>query len=219
MPSKKIITVSEREASRRRRLINFSSQNLLDQKEILQLIKIWEDNFSDSHAFRIVSFIRKVQEELELDAEVRKSLLKNLNENLSKSSELLGVDPLAKLPEQREPVNNTVFRYLIRTLLTKLDAKEVQNLQGVLRNYFANSQLDYDTQVALINWCKLLSQEDNSKITAHVSQSVMSKVIDQIYNYYCDLFGPVVTDHTFAEAIRSTEAIPEAREFSPRQLF
>ena len=216
--------ISELEASRRRRLINHSLKGVLSEQEVLQAIDIWEKNFYNSPVFRIPSFIAKAQNGLNLTDETKRVLIKNLNSNLSSPLAALGPDPLQKQAQvatkNDQPLAGeyVVFNSLLLTLINSLDPSGIQSLQDYLINSLPNNSSSIVNQT-LTDWGKSINTDQVMEITSGLNPTYMSEILDILYNFFCEILGPMSADRFFAEAIRGAENLPEARGFPPKQLF
>ncbi len=214
-------TISEQEASKRRRVINSALKGILTNKEILQAIDIWEKNFYNSPTLRIPSFIGKAQKELNFSDEVRKSLLRSLNKSLASPLESLEPDPYQKQTStEKKPVGKySVFNFLLTTLLTNLGDGEIKILQEDLHANLSNANLSVASKQDLNKWFTSIATSNVKQITSNLKLAEMSEILDMLYNSFCEILGPMKTDQAFAQALRDAEKLPEARNFPPKQLF
>ena len=213
--------ISEQEASRRRRVINTALKGVLTSTETLQAIDIWEKNFYSSPSLRIPSFINKAQEGLDFSDEIKRELLQRLTKSLASPLESLEPDPFQKPEGTKEELvgEYVIFDFLLSTLLAKLENQDIKLLQNNLLDSLPDTNLSATGKQKLSKWCTSLTTGNAEKITSSFKPAEMSETLDLLYDFFCEALGPVKTDQIFAEAIRNAESLPEASNFSPKQLF
>lgn len=123
-------------------------------------------------------------------------------------TERLGVDNEA-LP---------VFEAIMNEFLNQLDAIDQKVTKKLRQSIFAQVSLRLSSLVErqhLNAW--IMGSADQLKINIGVAD--MQNCIHHAYHSACESFGPSETDELLAQAVKQTETMSIAREFSPHKLL
>jgi len=108
----------------------------------------------------------------------------------------------------------TVFNSLIGEILVGT-ARRKPNLDRELRRYLSGFKVGSDSaRGELAEWGR-----GQSEVLTSLSEPEMRQIVNAAYVWICEELGPTVVDRVFGDAVRSTEALPEATSFSPRKFL
>lgn len=111
-------------------------------------------------------------------------------------------------PKRSEQI---VFEFMISTLLNGVWLERSE-----LLSYIRGSALSMPSKRMLQLWSEASAPQ---LMVPELELNEMTRVLDVIYTWYCDMFGPGTTDQSFARAVAQAEQLPEASFFSPRQFL
>lgn len=216
-----------------RRLIYTSFKGLLNETQTLKAVNLWENYFADSSVFSPVRFLRVCRETLVIPHGLAKILVQRLSENMAMPIEELEPDPFtASDNTQIAPIRNkpdmprpspsytpepppkrseqVVFEFVLSTLLNGVwhDRREFLS--------YAEGNVGKRATRMVQLWANASSPQLS---VPELEQREMSRVLDAVYAWYCDMFGPNATDQSFARALAQAEKLPDAALFSPRKFL
>ena len=239
-------SLSPNEVVYHRRLIYSSFKGMMGDEQAREAVGLWEKYFSNSRVFSPVRFLRVCKEVLNIPNELVKVLIQRLTENMNLPPETLGPDPFANggspsfqtqvggasprshqavrgqsrrtVPDlgrggaqAAKPPMQVVFEFVLSSLLNTVWRDRSDLLQ-----YLGQSDLSHASKQMLQIWCGATTPY---LVIPNLEFEEMARVLDYIYSWYCDMFGPGTTDQSFARVIAQAETIPEATFFSPRQFL
>ncbi|MEM7479716.1 MAG: hypothetical protein AAF481_00965 [Acidobacteriota bacterium] len=224
-------------ATRRRRALYLALQSMLPADAAAGGIRVWQEEFAERNPFGIADYGQRLAELFDIEDQ-RPALIARINECLRLDPSQLGPDPLAQLPKASfdfgtgptAPVaapadapamsaEFVVLNHLLDGLLDGFD--RVRPGAGAdLRKFVAAGprglRMSAVAREVVNAWC---GNPKGMKIRSAVTVSEMSQLINAIYVWACEAFGPSAADRLIGGAVRRTSEIPEAATFPPRSLL
>ncbi len=215
----------------RRRRLRLSLESLLPPDQLWHALWVWEREFATTSPFDISGYANRIASELGIP-ESSKALLDQITRGIQAPADGLPADPIAEMQRHAfQPLSaapsppmgsaaptiplsppEAVFNRFLETLLASLGKRVVGVGPDGPRDQVAALVRSVGGRAP--GWI----EDPQAKLTG-LSPSQMSTVINGLYVWTCEELGPVAADPLFGSAVRSTEEMPEAANFSPRQFL
>ena len=207
----------------RRRAIYHGLCSLLPKQYALAAVKVWQTEFSDKPVYALQPYITRLSDEFNVEAPrnlIQRTLINALSTDVSQLPE----DPLSREDIEKPYLiasadTVSVFSSLLSSFLRIADihdqtvALNIRNElnQGIRELHIPSRYFD---QLASM----LLEPEKNTLIEGLTIEQ-MKEILHLVYVQLCRYSGPVTTDRMLSEAVKITEKMPEASNFSPRSFL
>lgn len=226
----------ETEASRRRRAVHKALAPFLQGEELANALWLWEESAAKGPAFALHDFVARVCARpglQDLRAAMHLALVRSMTLPLAN----LGPDPWPMMQAARRgrPVSavpaaapsgdlagSVIFEHLLDHLFQGLRDRQAEGVGRIrvwlherLGSRLNALGLDAASASRIVRWLN----GSAPAIGAPLPEDAMRRLLHAVYVVACEYYGPVVTDGLLADAVRSAEALPEAKRFAPRSLL
>lgn len=221
------------EAARRRRAVYTGLKPFMDEDQVMEALLVWEDRFADGPVYALHGFVSAICAQDALKSrhgEVYRSLMRALTVD----EHHLAPDPKSLLRDYRAKRSPTpapetpgasedcapvqIFLAMSERLLGQLEANDPERAFKIRVDVMDRlNELRLPTVHAqtINRWLMQQGQE----IPCGLGATVLQELLHRLYVRACELFGPVAADRALASATREAQALPAARQFSPRRLL
>jgi hypothetical protein len=221
-------TVDENERSRRRRAVYSALQPFMSQQHLVAALWLWEEGFAGGSAFQISGYLHAlcVTEELRgMQSELRRALIRYMAQSLDE----LGPDPWPLMrqeasrtsnddaPDSTSPVNEVLagtINFLLDALLN-INPVYASRVRALTLEKLVRTNLDIGARAEVTDWLSGRQQ----RIVGTIPLAAMQGLVNLVYVFACEYFGPRDVDRVLADAVRAMETTPAGRQFNPRQLL
>ncbi|MGD8571354.1 MAG: hypothetical protein PVF34_06685 [Gammaproteobacteria bacterium] len=228
--------MSSESIKERRRVVYSALAHHLKQERLLEALWLWEQKYALTSGLELRKFVSEIilkEDDPELKSKVYKSLTKATY--FSEDIELLP-DPYDAMQKYREQCNGTfkyispfdnqlsipfstaVFQKILETLFVKIKHENsivYEYFSRLLKTKLIELQLEANRKQEITDW---LDKKTDTLRLAY-SETFMSKLLNEIYQFCCDQFGPMTSDKILAEAIKEADSLEAARFYNPKQLL
>lgn len=206
----------------RRRAIYTGLRPYFDDQELLSLIKIWQDDFSQKPKFALSVFVSRCcntpalkQDRAKILGAIFMALDASPSELLPDPFEDLKVaDKLSILGFENDS-KTTVFMTLLQQILMHFDEQEEKKIRRFLIDHLNQINTDNRRLKHMQEW--LL--EKSITLAANYKIEDMQKLIHFTYVAMCEAVGPVKADQYLAQAVKETESFAEKHDFKLHDLL
>lgn len=225
--------MDEKEESTRRRLvIHHSLRGVVTKPELATAMNLWHEEFAAEPSFQPMLFFKRFSQLVALDgrgAQIRSLLLQNMFKPLPD----LGPEPSSDGGSSPAPATaasppsaygqsarSAVFCALLAAVVQETQEYSglTQRLREALRNGIQGSGVSASAVQEVKAWTTSADSLIHPNLRSFQTDE-MVRLIDQIYVLTCEYLGPKQADLLLGRALRQAERLPEARDFSPRQLL
>ena len=224
------MSVSQQEKSLRRRIL-FNSLDQGTPVDIVQrAIDLLDNEYGNQPEIRYTELVKRLRDSIDHPALKSKTLLGRMMIVRNKTADQIGPDPnetLAKTTaggvQSSSQVTGLTGRDLVfNTLMTQIAVaiqKHGDEKFRSCKDFFLGEILKLKlSQVCgskVVEWAK--GSSTATSVTGDDKE--LHKVINSLFVWMCGAFGPVEADKILLHAVKHTEQLPEAFEFSPRKFL
>ncbi|MGL6074979.1 MAG: hypothetical protein ACRC8S_12535 [Fimbriiglobus sp.] len=217
---------SEMELSLRRRMVYHGIRSFLPDQTARWAVKILDAEFQNENTFSVVSFLNRLTE---LDRKLRdeqSQLHRAITTYFGQAADAIGPDPIAAvnpLTETPPPTTNavsgwhSVFNVFINHLVSSTRQIKPKAIEEMLKSLGKAkiSGLSASTAADLT----IFSQTCRPNFRVSATRQELHCIFHSVYLFYCEEFGPVLTDKFVQRAIRGTQHLPESLQFPMNGLL
>ena len=221
-----------------RRAVYSALNTVCNERSLLeQAFFFWEDHYSHQGTFRVSHYIDALMQQVGLNQAQRRELSVALYAAMGKPDQALPVVPhvlrrngsaapaavaaAAPAASAKPATGQTAATVVLGELLTQLveGAARARKLEDLTESLdFAGVELSPAGARAATQW--IANQLRDARTFANqVASSDRRTVVNTLYIALCEAVGPAGADRILGHATSQTERLPEAIEFSPRQLL
>jgi hypothetical protein len=211
----------------------YSALSAVCERSLLeQAFFFWEDHYSQQGTFRVSHYIDALMQQIGLNQLQRRELSVALYAAMGKPDQSLptiptvlrrnGGTPAAAPASAAKPATGqSAANVVLGELLTQLvdgavRVRKLEDLTEILD--FAGIELSAVSARAAAQW--IANQlRDARSFASQVAVADRRTVVNAIYMALCEAVGPAGADRILGHATQQAERVPEAIEFSPRQLL
>jgi hypothetical protein len=211
----------------------------MSQNEIVQALWMWQWDYAEGSAYEVTDYLHAVCQTAELKThfgEIRRNLIRHMSQGIKD----LGPDPwplmrdyanAMKMEEQSAETETTVsqkepieipddVKVLTFVLNHMLDAMLQQNpvYCARVRSWTAGNLVSVVPVSNTGLYSEWLLNETNPPEQS-IGRESMRRLVNLLYVAGCEYFGPTVVDKMLHKAFAAAEDLPEARQFSPKELL
>jgi len=206
----------------RRRAIYTGLRPFFDDQELLSLIKIWQNDFSQKPKFALSVFVSRCCNTPQLKQDRAKILGAIFMAMDAPPSELLP-DPFEDLKAADKSAilgfenddKTTVFMTLLQQILMNFDEQEEKRIRRFLTDNLIEIETDNRRQKHMQHW--LL--EKTNTLDANYKTEDLQKLVHFTYVAMCEGVGPVKADQYLAQAVKETESFAQIHNFKLHDLL
>ncbi|WP_338414575.1 hypothetical protein [uncultured Sphaerotilus sp.] len=214
--------------SQRRRAAYAVLSPLLEEDALLDALRMQHQSMRGESVSDIIGYIDQVAARHDIDAASRKKLYEAYYKALKLPENELPMDPWplmqigsAPAPTAAPPTSpdRAVCAELLRSALADVQRSHVRALSDLRSG--ALEQLDQGrlSQPVRKQVRDAWNQPMQSTWVIEGTPQELSQLVHQFYVAMCEALGPVDADQVLTRAVRAADQIPQARQFSPRQLI
>lgn len=221
-----------------RRAVYSALSSVCNERSLLeQAFFFWEEHYSQDGTFRVSQYIDALMQHVGLNASQRRELSVALYAAMGKPDQALAVipavlrrnqsgtavpTPVAAAASPGKPmVGQSAASIVLGELLTQLvdGAVRSRKLEDLIESLgFDGAELTAASARAATQWVTH-ELRDARAFAAQVAEADRRSIVNLVYVALCEAIGPVGADRVLAQATQQAERLPEAIEFSPRQLL
>lgn len=206
----------------RRRAIYTGLRPYFDDQELLSLIKIWQDDFSQKPKFALSVFVSRCCNTPQLKQDRAKILGAIFMAMDAPPSELLS-DPFEDLKATdnsstlsfENDDKTTVFMTLLQQIFMHFDEQEEKKIRRFLIDNLNKIDADNRRLMHMQQWVI----EKSTILAANYKIEDLQKLIHFTYVAMCEAVGPVKADQYLAQAVRKTESFAQKHHFKLHDLL
>jgi hypothetical protein len=206
----------------RRRAIYTGLRPYFDDQELLSLIKIWQDDFSQKPKFALSVFVSRCCNTPQLKQDRAKILGSIFMAMDAQPSELLP-DPFEDLKSTDKSSilvfendgKTTVFMTLLQQIFMNFDEQDEKKIRRFLIDRLKKIDMDHRRLNHMQEW--LL--EKTITLAANYKIEDMQKLIHFTYVAMCEAVGPVKADQYLAQAVKEIESSAQKHHFKLHDLL
>jgi hypothetical protein len=204
-----------------------------DRSLLEQAFFFWEEHYSQQGTFRVSQYIDALMQHVGLNQAQRRELSVALYAAMGKPDQALAVipavlrrtrdgaaapsAPTAARPSAPQSSATTILGELLAHLVDgAVRARKLEDLLEILD--FRQTQLAPASARAATQWAANQLREARS-FAAQIVEADRRSMVNLLYMALCEAVGPVSADRILGNATQQAERLPEALEFSPRQLL
>ena len=212
------MNVSAEERSLRRRLVFNAMPKTASIEVVQQCIDILENEFGNEPEIKYSQVMKRFGEAVE-DKINFSPILGRIVFMSRKPIDEIGPDPgklgigKAAITDPKEIVFNQMFGSIFEQVSKRGSSLQSDFCRQLKEQCFA-LPLDGDCKRTVSEWS---ATEGSAQITGSVED--LQKVINESFVWMCSKFGPVEADKVLHRAIHSASQLPQAYEFSPKNLL
>lgn len=202
----------------RREVVARALEEFLEAPQSEQAIALYDVEFADQKSLSVTAFVGRLDDSISLGAARKKLYL-----HLSKATRDLGSSgsgaSASDSASEGSSAAGTVFAFLMRELVSAWKSRDASSIQGLSKHVndeLATLGMSGSAERQARRWAASLETES---IGDSGSDDDMRRLLQSVYVWSCEWFGPVDTDRIVAEAVRSAERVPAASQFSPRKFL
>jgi len=207
-----------------------------DRSLLEQAFFFWEDHYSREGTFRVSQYIDALMQHVGLNQAQRRELSVALYAAMGKQDQALaaipavlrrsqnGAAPAAAAPQPaatKPLAAHTAATTVLGELLTQLveGAVRARKLADLIESLgFEALDLGAASTRAATQWVAN-ELRDARSFAGQVAEGDRRSIVNHIYMALCEAVGPVGADRILGQATQQAERLPEAVDFSPRQLL
>lgn len=207
----------------RRRAIYFGLCEMLPPEVALKAVKIWQSEFSDKPVYALQPFITRLGSEFNFDIPrnvIQRTLINALNVDISE----LPPDPLKNEDIDRPYLIATretarVFSMLVTSAIRIAESQDATTNLNI-KNAFSEGikslgfRPQYHDQLM-----SLFLAPVKEVLIEDLTVAQLQDIVHLLYVQMCEYLGPISADSIMSEAVRLTEALPEAASCPPRSFL
>jgi hypothetical protein len=221
-----------------RRAVYSALSTVCNERSLLeQAFFFWEEHYSQEGTFRVSQYIDALMQHVGLNQSQRRELSVALYAAMGKPDQALAAIPAvlrrnqkgaatptpaaAEIAAGKPLVGLSAASAVLGELLTQLVDGAVRRgkLEDLIESLdFAGTELGAASARAATQWLKN-ELRDARAFAAQVAEADRRSIVNLVYMALCEAVGPVGADRLLAQAAQQAERLPEAIEFSPRQLL
>jgi hypothetical protein len=219
-----------------RRAVYSALSTVCERSLLEQAFFFWEDHYSQQGTFRVSQYIDALMQQVGLNQLQRRELSVALYAAMGKPDQSLPIIPTVLRRDAGTPAakpaaapataakpatGQSAATVVLGELLTQLvdgaaRARKLEDLAEMLD--FAGAKLSAFSTRAATQW--IANQlRDPRAFASQVAVADRRTVVNTVYMALCEAVGPAGADRILGHATQQTERVPEAIEFSPRQLL
>lgn len=115
-------------------------------------------------------------------------------------------------------VFNAILNSVMQQVSEKNSSKSVAIVKKLPRELAVRGLIP-GHESAFNNWAESFEAGQRGQLTADLPTASITSVMDVLYTIVCDSYGPQFTDKAVGQAMVEAEKLPEAKQYSPRQLL
>lgn len=215
-----------------RRAVYSALSAVCNERSLLeQAFFFWEEHYSQQGTFRVSQYIDALMQQLGLTATQRRELSVALYAALGKPDQALAAVPAvlrrtaapqaASSPKPPGAASSAPAAIVLGELLAQIvdGATRARKLDDLLETLsFEAADLAPATARAATLWLKN-QLRDARQFAGQVVEPDRRSVVNLSYVALCEAVGPAAADRILGHAVQQAERVPEAVDFSPRQLL
>jgi hypothetical protein len=221
-----------------RRAVYSALSAVCSERSLLeQAFFFWEEHYSQQGAFRVSQYIDALMQHIGLNQAQRRELSVALYAAMGKPDQALAVvpavlrrnqaaastaaPPAVQAAHAARPRPQSAAATVLGELLAQLvdgatRARKLEDLLEILN--FAGFELSPGSTRAAAQWL-VSGLRDARSFAAQVAAGDRRCVVNAVYMALCEAVGPVDADRILGQATQRAEHLPEAIQFSPRELL
>lgn len=210
---------TDAERSYRRRIFATALPDDFPSDALQQSMSVLDQEFGDVEKLKYSDVISRLETNL-VKAEVNLNLLLGRIMQLQrKKPDELDADPFGKgtaTPVTPQAPRETVFNALFSAVTKQVDRRgQLDELRLELKKNAFTLGLAANCVQSLTAWAD--QRVTTSRITG--SNADLHKVINHVFVWMCNKYGPVDADRILIASVKFAEALPEAFDCSPREFL
>ena len=219
-----------------RRAVYSALSAVCNERSLLeQAFFFWEEHYSQQGTFRVSQYIDALMQHVGLNQAQRRELSVALYSAMGKPDQALAVVPVVlrrnqsaaavpstqaattAKPRARQSSATTILGEVLAQLVDgAVRARKLEDLLEILD--FGTTELAPASARAAQQWVANQLREAHG-FAVQVAEADRRSVVNIIYMALCEALGPVGADRILGHATQQAERLPEAVDFSPRQLL
>ena len=216
------MSVSPQEKSLRRRILFNSLEQGTPVDIVQRAIDLLDNEYGNKPEMRYTELVKRLRESIDHPALQSKTLLGRMMIVRNKTAEQIGPDPGEKLSETTPTAGLTGRDLVFNTLMTQIAAAVQKHGDAKFRSckdFFLGEipkmKLSQQCGSKVVQW----AQSSSVATTITGDDKELHKVVNSLFVWMCGAFGPVEADKILLQAVKHTEQLSEAFEFSPRKFL
>jgi hypothetical protein len=220
-----------------RRAVYSALSAVCSERSLLeQAFSLWEDHYSELGTFRVSQYIDALMQHIGLNQTQRRELSVALYAALGKPDSALATVPsvlrrnpvsippvarAAQLVAAKPPAGQSPATIVFGELLSQLvdGATRARKLEELLELLdFSSCEVGASSTRAATHWAATQLREARS-VAGQIAEADRRTVVNVVYMALCEALGPAGADRILSHAVQQAERVPEAIQFSPRQLL
>lgn len=219
--------------ARRRQAIFIGLMASLSEPQAQAGLRLWDASYGQTRPTAIIEFVSELAAQLKLAPKQRHELRMGLYQALLKHDAGREPPPVSLAAESQAagepaPVMQTlapgpppyaVFHKVASGMLDAVredSAVAVHDFVHSLEAQSAAGGLRPEEGRILLAWAQ--SGASLSPLI-HAPEDLLARAVHACYVAACEALGPVAADRALVQAVTAAEALPEARQFSPRRFL
>lgn len=227
----------EARVARNRRAIYTGLKPFLAEDELMAALSLWQSRYSAGPAYALHGFVNEVCASEPLK-QIRNEMHRSLRQSLFGPDEALDGDPLLQIERWRHAQNGAtksgeaasalpgkvaskpstlIFEAVFDDFLLLIEERQPISLQirSYLDMHLGGLLSNGPVSVQVSRWLRgrQLRLDDGLEVAE------MRTLLHMAYVLACEYIGPTPSDHLLAQAVRQSESLELARQFSPRELL
>lgn len=218
-----------------RRAVYSALSTVCNERSLLeQAFFFWEERYSQQSTFRVSQYIDALMQEVGLNQAQRRELSVALYAAMGKADQALAAVPAVLRRGSALPATSattpavtrpTTSRCASTTVLSELLSQLVAGAARARKSEDLIELLDLTAHELTATSLRAAKQwiagelRDTATLAMQVEAQDRRAVVNLTYIALCEAIGPTTADRILGQAVQHTERIPEAFDFSPRQLL
>lgn len=195
---------------------------ILDEAAVEQAASLYDLEFADQPTLSVAELVGRLDANLGLGPR-KKVAYKALTAAVQGKSPTPGAVSAVPAPAGGTGAGGSdagsVFGFLVREIVSRCKHRDVSSVQGLSRHVseaIPQLTLSPAAEQGIRSW---VADPERFALGSQGSDEEMKRLLQNVYLWSCDWFGPVDTDRIFADAVRTAEQLPAAANFSPRNFL
>jgi len=217
------------EVELRKQAIMIGLSSYLTEKECINAIHVWEQQYSRAPKFALQQFIKEVVKPNDQLWDFRNDIFINVIKAMSLREEEVEqqfqqifhgrkLEASSAVKKKKDQKQQMVFENLYKTFMQLMEVTDFQ-VAGQLRKFLREKMLygrSFAMEIQRLNsWLLGI----NNKLEIELAMDEMKQIIHSTYLGSCEYLGPVKTDALMSEAVKIVEKQTGEDDISPRELL
>lgn len=217
------------EVELRKQAIMIGLSSYLTEKECINAIHVWEQQYSRAPKFALQQFIKEVVKSNDQLWDFRNDIFINVIKAMSLREEEVDqqfqqifhgrkLEASSAVKKKKDQKQQMVFENLYKTFMQLMEVTDFQ-VAGQLRKFLREKMLygrSFAMEIQRLNsWLLGI----NNKLEIELAMDEMKQIIHSTYLGSCEYLGPVKTDALMSEAVKIVEKQTGEDDISPRELL